>query len=317
MIRIRRKAYVTLYEVLTTFCRVLAPFLPFICEEIYQNLVRSVDKKAPQSVHLCSFPQAEPELIDTQVLKGMEFLQKVVTLGRSLSKQQKRKIRLPLKSLTVVVDSEALEAYVRQMSYLLSEALNVKEVRITSEESDLIQRSAKPNFKTLGKRFGKQMNTARDQIVAFTPKEIKTLLEGGSVTVLGEAITGEDIEWVRQEKEGLTVMTDQSVTIALDFQSTPALESEGNSNELVRCIQATRKDLDLEVLDQIEVFLHAPESLQKDFKSFQEYIFNETLTRGLFFDLKVTDPQKLPQGVWNWDINGTAVFAKVQKCNNT
>lgn len=307
----KEKAYQTLYEVLTSFCHVLAPFLPFICEEIYQNLVRQIQPEAPLSIHLCRFPEAEKSLIQDDVLRYMETIQKVVALGRSLSKQQKRKIRMPLSSITIVVDGEEARLYVQKMSYLIAEALNVKEVRIIPDESELVHLSAKPNFRVLGKRYGKRMKEAQQLISELSAPQMKTLLNNGSIEILGESLTKEDIELVRTEKEGLTVMTDQGVTIAMNFQVTPALVSEGNANELVRCIQSERKEMDLEVLDKIHLHLGVPENLQNDFSHFQEYVLSETQAIEMSFDLLIESKQEKETRLW--DINGTEILAKIVK----
>lgn len=307
----KEKAYLTLYEILTSFCQVLAPFLPFICEEIYQNLVRSVNQQAKKSIHLCPFPKADTSVIHEDVLRYMDSIQKVVALGRSLSKQQKRKIRMPIASLTIVVADPKARDYVQKMSYLISEALNVKEIKIIADESELVHISAKPNFRVLGKRFGKQMGDAQKIINTWTYDQIQKIQKGESLEVLGQSVTKEDIDIVRKEKEGLTVMTEEGVTIAMDFKITPELESEGNANELVRSIQAERKEMDLDVLDKIQIRLFAPEKLQTDFKAFQEYIFNETQTRQLEYSLKIEAKSKA--SVRSWDINGTEVLAEITK----
>ncbi|NND02331.1 MAG: isoleucine--tRNA ligase, partial [Acidimicrobiia bacterium] len=209
-------AFATLYEVLITFSKVAAPVLPFITEEIYQSLVRSVDADAPESVHHNLYPQAEDSLIDPDLEAAMDVTRRVVNLGRGLRKREQLRVRQPLSRLTVVTRDPLAQDGVGSHTELIAEELNVKEVAIDSEEGDLVHLSAKANFKTLGPRFGPRMREVASAIAALDHDQIATMLEAGATTIGEDTLTAEDVVVDREPRSGIVVAADRELTIVLD-----------------------------------------------------------------------------------------------------
>ena len=270
-------AYATLYRVLVIFVKALAPVLPFITESIYQNLVCRVDESAPDSVHLCDMPQADESLRDAELEEQMALATRAVVLGRSLRSKHDLKVRQPLRSLYLLPPDEHSRYELGQMVDLLADELNIKEVFLVEDETDLSEVSYRPNFRVLGPRFGKQMKEVGQRIGELTQQETELLKAGDKIAVAGGEIGIEDVEVQRREKEGVVVAIDNNLGVGLDVQLDDELVAEGVAREIVNRVQNMRKDAGLEVSDRIRIGVQGEAGLLEAIGQHREYIAAETL----------------------------------------
>jgi isoleucyl-tRNA synthetase len=280
----RREAFETLYEVLLTLSKVAAPFVPFISEGVYQELKTS-DMK--ESVHLCDFPKVNAKLRDENLEKEMDFVQRVVSIGHALRKEQKIKVRQPLSKAHIVASNEEILNILEKQNELIKEELNVKELNFHKNEEKFVELSVKPNFRVLGKKVGKDMPQVQKMILDFSQHDLNNLRKGKSVIVkVGKEsyeITSEDVEVNRKSKEGIIAGNDQDLAIALDVHLTEELLSEGLAREIVNKINTMRKELDFEITDRINVIFDTTERVRKCFEKHQDYIMSEVLALNVKF----------------------------------
>jgi isoleucyl-tRNA synthetase len=271
-------AYTTLYTVLLDLSRIAAPFTPFISESIYRNLRTP---ELPESVHLCDFPTGNAARRDAALESQMAAVLAVVNLGRGLRSERDLKIRQPLPGIHVITrDFEALQN-VQELDVVIREELNVKSVHYGKDETELADLSAKPNFKTLGKKLGPKVKPLGDALAKWTTAEVAALLTSGQATIpLADGpieLTTEDVLVQRTPKEGLAVASDGSLVIALDTHLSPALIAEGHAREFVNRVQNLRKQADLEVTDRIRIRIQAHPDLLAALNTHRDYILTETL----------------------------------------
>jgi len=303
-------AYATLYRVLTDFSRVLAPFLPFLAEEIYQILVREVDKEKPESVHLCEFPTPDPGLESESLVSKMSLAREAVGLGRVLRAQKKVKNRQPLASLSLAVDSSDKAEALNSLQSLIMDELNVKKVVITLDESGFVKFGAKANFKVLGRKMGKNMKSVAQNILGFTHDDVKILLDGGSKALEEGKITREDILITREVKPGIVVEAGNRVTVALDTVITRELLLEGLARDCVNKIQNTRKESGFSVTDRIQLTVFPDgDDIKEMFREHQDYIESEVLAETLIFSENKVDLETL------LEYNGQIVSFSVRKAD--
>jgi isoleucyl-tRNA synthetase len=276
--RDKGEAYQTLYAVLLSLVKVAAPFIPFITDEIYRNL-RAPD--LPESVHLADFPAYDASRRDLTLEREMALARRAVSMGRSLRTLHNLKTRQPLKALHLVTRDPEERAILEGMADLIREELNVKEVLFRENEEELVEYTAKANFKVLGKALGKDMKEAAARIERLAARDIRTLLAGGTVELRLDGrtyqLTSESVAVTRTEKQNLKVLNEGSLTVALDPELTEELVQEGLVRDLVRGIQNLRKERGLAVTDRIELYLHGPEEVRKAVEAFQERLAGETL----------------------------------------
>ncbi|MEZ4238857.1 MAG: isoleucine--tRNA ligase [Myxococcota bacterium] len=256
-------AYATLYEVLVTFARVLAPFLPFVSEVLYQSLVvdAGVAKDEQDSVHLTDWPQVKEALVDAPLERAVGWTREAVRLGRRLRERHRLKTRQPLRKLTVVHhDAEVREALQAHAGSLADE-LNVKEVVIRADGDDLAAVSCKANFKALGKRYGGQMKAAAGEIERFGASELATLEGGQTIEVLGQPVALDDVVVRRDPRDDVVIETEGSLLVALDPTLDDGLVDEGIARELVSVLQRLRRDQGLEITQRITVSLATGDAL--------------------------------------------------------
>ena len=274
----KTEAYEALYIALKTFSQVAAPFIPFITESMWQNLRNDED---PISVHLSDYPVAEENKRDFALEFKMDTVQKAVSMGRSLRSQYNLKNRQPLRSVEFVTRNPEEKAVLLEMEESIREELNVKKVVFHEREDELVEYSAKANFKVLGKELGPLMKAASAVIAALDQSSIQSILEGGtlSIDVEGKTVelTEEKIIVERHEKAALKVVNDGTLTVALDSEITEELKLEGYVRDFVRGIQNLRKESGFEVTDRIEITASGNETLEKAFNMFADYISSETL----------------------------------------
>ncbi|MFN8674150.1 MAG: isoleucine--tRNA ligase [Candidatus Sericytochromatia bacterium] len=281
----KNEAYYTLYNVLLTFSKVIAPFLPFVSEEIYQNLKTD---DMPESVHLCDFPTYDDTLRSLEVEERMSIVQSAVFMGRALRAKHLLKNRQPLKSIYLVTKSEKTKQYLSEMSDLIKEELNVKEVVFSDKEDSLVTLSAKANFKSLGSKLGKNMKSVAERIQTFSSDDISNLEETNNkdIDIDGTifSIAYNDIIIVRTQKEGVVAESKDGLTVALDTKLTEELVQEGFAREFVNRVQTMRKESNFEVTDKIKVVFSGSSKLKESVLNFSDYIKLETLSENVSYD---------------------------------
>jgi len=274
----KRQAYQTLYSVLLTLVQVAAPFIPFITEEIYRNLKA---KGLPESVHLTDFPVYDPDLRDLELEEKMDLTRRTVSMGRALRTMHNLKIRQPLKALHLVTKDQQEKRILIEMEELIKDELNVRSVVFRENEEELVEYTAKPNYKVLGKQLGKDMKAAAARIEGLSMREIQSLLEGAILSIeIGDRVfdlTEEGVIIARTERENLKVLNEGSLTVALDSELTDELIQEGMARDLIRGIQNLRKELDLEVTDRIELSLFGAEQVKRAVEANEDTLKSETL----------------------------------------
>ncbi len=275
----KNQAYETLYTVLMKLVTVASPFIPFVTEEIYLNLK---PEGTPDSVHLCDWPVSDDSKRDIELEHKMAVTRQAVSMGRALRSMHSLKTRQPLKALNLVTRDENEKMVLREMVDIISEELNVKEVIFRDNEEELVEYSAKANFKVLGKQLGPNMKTAAAAIMKLEPGEIQSLLEGATLSLgldFGNLeITEESVVIQRNEKDNMKVLNEGSLTIALDSEITEELRQEGMVRDIVRSVQNLRKDRDLDVTDRIVLSISGNDNVKAAVEAFQDYLSSETLT---------------------------------------
>ena len=280
-------AYHTLYEVLVAMSRMCAPFVPFIAEDLHQNLVRNAAPDAPESVHLCDWPEFDPALIDEALSEEMQTVRDIVSLGLANRASHKLKVRQPLPEVEVVLAHPALTDRVAAYEALIAEELNVKRVVFTQQAGHFVTFTVKPNYRTLGPLFGKRMPLVRKALDAADAAAVRgQLAERGEITLTladGEAATlGADVVEVSADaREGYAAEAGAVGVVVLDTRIDDALRAEGVARELVSKIQALRKDQALEYTARIEVFVSGDPALLEACRTFRDTIARETLARAI------------------------------------
>jgi isoleucyl-tRNA synthetase len=275
-------AYQTLYDVLVTLARLIAPIMPFTAEEMYQNLVRSVFDDAPESVHLCSYPTVHPALQDDQLVEDVDTLRRVVSLALSARKEANVKVRQPLSRLVVkAADEREREVLARMQTQILNE-LNVKAMEFISDESELQSFVIKPNLPKLGPKFGKRLPQIQQALSAANADQIGAKAAAGESVDLvlnGETVTlaPEDLLLERAPAMGLKVASDNGCIIALDTNLTPELKQEGMARDFVRYAQDLRKQAKFNVSDRITIHYLADGEVADAVVRHADYIKQETL----------------------------------------
>ena len=280
-------AYQTLYECLITVSKLTAPFAPFISEEIYQNLNGVTQKEKYESVHLSEFPK--PEYFDKELEDKMEIAQKVVYLTRSMRAKSNLKVRQPLQKIMVVVEKSKRETLGKMKDVILDE-VNIKDMVVLNDDSEIVNKSAKANFKSIGPKFGKKVNPVANAIKELGKAEISMLEAGNEVklNINGEEFTiaKEDVEIIGSEITGWVVETEEGVTVALDTELSDELIAEGLTREFVNRVQNMRKDAGFDVTDRIKINFEGSVKLVEAVNKFKDYVSNETLAEEFTNDKK-------------------------------
>ena len=300
-------AYMTLYTALVTVSKAAAPMIPFMTEEIYQNLVRSVDQNAPESIHLCMFPEVNEDQIDTELEQNMEHVLKLVVMGRACRNTSNIKNRQPIGQMFVKAAFDLPEFY----QDIVADELNVKNVKFTDDVRDFTSYSFKPQLKTVGPKYGKMLggikaaldhadgNSAMDEI--NETGALKLDVSGQEITLFKE-----DLLIDTAQIEGYVSENDNGITVVLDTNLTPELLEEGFVREIISKVQTMRKEADFEVMDRIKVTYKGSEKAEKIFAEHSDEIGGEVLAD------KVVKAE--PAGyVKEWKINGEAVTMGVEK----
>ncbi len=299
-------AYMTLYTVLVEFSKLCAPFIPFMTEQIYQNLVLSVDKNAPQSVHLCDFPKANPNFNFPMIENEMDSIRKIVILGRACRNSANVKNRQPISTIYVQTKETVNPNY---LAIILDE-LNVKEVRFTDDASDFISYNFKPQLKTMGPKYGKLVRPIFEAINSLDGGEVMAKLNAGeTITVTVEdttaEITKEDVLIETLQKDGFVSDSDMGSTVVLDTNLTEELIEEGFVREILSKIQTMRKDNGFEVQDNIKIGFEGSEKIIKIVNDNKEEIANQSLALDIF--------EGVCESAKEWNINGEKVKICIAK----
>jgi len=284
----KQAAYSTLYTALVTVAKLLAPSMPFLADELYQNLVRSVDQSTPESVHLAKWPEVLPEMIDESLNRDMALVMRLVSLGHSARQKANRKVRQPLAEAAFSVGNVSERKAVETYADLFTDELNVKHVRLLDSATEAVSHTVKPLPKQLGQKYGNKFPAIQKAILAMNTEEAAhTLLKGKSLKVQADSetyqIQPEEVEVKALAKEGFAVAEEGAYVAALVIDLTPELVQEGLAREFVRRVQDLRKNADLDVADRIELFLEASAGLRSAVEAYRDYITAETLTSNLVF----------------------------------
>lgn len=277
-------AYATLYEVLTTFAQVAAPLMPFMSETLYQNLVvgPGMNKSGQESVHLCDFPEAHDSKIDKKLEHSLELVRQIVAMGRALREKHRLKTRQPLKAITVVSSEPDSKNTLLDHAELITSELNIRELIILDSANSLCDISSKPNFKALGPKLGKDMGIVTKAIEALSMNQIAELEAGKSIDISGHEITLSDIVINREAKGDKVVMSEGTLTVAIDTDLDADLKDEGLMREAVSLLQRLRKSNGLEVTDRIKLELFSDDSeLLRAMRHHENYVKSELLASEL------------------------------------
>jgi isoleucyl-tRNA synthetase len=305
-------AYQTLYECLVTVCKLTSPFAPFISDELYKDMNSNTGREQYESVHLADFPSAGK--VDNQLELRMEVAQSVVYLTRAMRAKSNLKVRQPLKKIMVVVDKDRRESLTRMAPVILEE-VNIKELIVLEDDSEIVSKSAKANFKSLGPKFGQKVQLISKQIKGFNSEQIKMLEEGNSVklTIDGEdfSIEREDVEIISSEIKGWFVESDGGVTVAIDIELDESLIAEGLAREFVNRIQNMRKDAGFEVIDKINIRYTGSNIINNAIQSFANYIAGEALADN------IENSDKLNGGFkQDWQIGDQSCSIQIEKVSS-
>ncbi len=280
----KKEAYEALYVALKTFSLVASPFIPFITEQIWQNLRTSEDK---ESVHLCDYPVYNEKWHNEELEFKMATVQKAVSMGRSLRNTFNLKNRQPLASVALVTRNENEKRVLAEMEDSIREELNVKKVEFHDREDELVEYKCKANFKVLGKELGPKMKKAASIIQELSSEQIQSILEGTNLSIDVDGTTvdlnAEKILVERLEKDGLKVLNEGTLTVGLDSKITDELKKEGYVRDLVRGIQNLRKESGFEVTDRINLSVSGDDELKASFEMFRDFVSSETLASSAEF----------------------------------
>ena len=287
----KQSAYSTLYTALVTVAKLLAPAMPFLAEELYQNLVCSVDETAPESVHLAEWPKTMPEFIDESLNRDMATVMRLVSLVHAARQKANRKVRQPLAEAAFSVGSPAERKALETHADIVADELNVKRVRALDASAEALTHTVKPLPKQLGQKYGNKFPALQKAILAMNAEDVaRTLLSGQPLKVSVDGteygILPEEVEVKANAKSGFAVAEEGAYVAALVTDLTPELVQEGLAREFVRRVQDLRKSTDLDVADRVNLFVEASAGLQSAVEAHKDYITSETLT----VDLKFATP---------------------------
>ncbi len=300
-------AYMTLYTALVTVCKVAAPMIPFMTEDIYQNLVCNLDKEAPESIHLCAYPEVEEAYIDSELERYMEEVLKVVVMGRACRNTANIKNRQPVGMMYIKADAELPEFY----QEIIREELNVKDITFTQDVRNFTSYTFKPQLKTVGPKYGKIVNAIRQTLAGLDGNEaMDELKEKGMLAfeLDGQQVelTEEDLLIETAQMEGFVSESDQNMTVVLDTNLSAELIEEGFVRELISKIQTMRKEADFQVMDRITISHAGNDAIAEIFRTHGEQIRDEVLADCITAG-NVTGYVK------EWNINGENVQLGVEK----
>ncbi|MFO7895681.1 MAG: isoleucine--tRNA ligase [Candidatus Cloacimonadales bacterium] len=297
----KKAAYLTLYQVLVSVSKLMAPVAPYLAEEIFTNLT------GRESVHLEAFPQVNAAAVKPLLEKEMQTVIELVSLGRAARNTCQIKVRQTLGALYI---PERYKPLIARMENLIKEEINVQEIKYIQEKDDFVTYDFKPNFKVMGPKFGKHMKNIAATLKRLDSNHVVDALHAGKDYVLdvdGKSfqLTEEDLIISIKDKEGFVFESNKELFVALDTHLTPELIEEGLARELVNKIQFTRKEKDFEIMDKIHIFYFGDEQITAVFRKFEDYIMSETLAES------ISKVDEVGEDMEDWDINGISVKLSV------
>ena len=300
-------AYMTLYTCLVTFCKAAAPMIPFMTEEIYQNLVRSVDASQPESIHLCDFPKVEEEHVDKKLEADMDIVLKAVVMGRACRNTANIKNRQPVNTMFVKAEYELTDFY----KDIIADELNVKKVVFTNDVREFTSYTFKPQLRTVGPKYGKQLGAIKKYLEELDGNAaMDTLQKDGALKfTAGDvevSLTEEDLLIEMTQKEGYVTEADNSMTVVLDTNLTPELIEEGFVLELISKIQTMRKDAGFEVTDHIRVAFADNDKIEEIAQKHEKEITGKVLADALSVKNELSVAKE-------WNVNGENVKISVER----
>ena len=277
-------AYVTLYRVLVTLCKISAPYIPFMTEEIYQNLVVGLDKNAEESIHLCLWPEVNENEIDPKLEEEMDLAYTIVKLGRSCRNSVNIKNRQPLSKMLISVKN--LPEY---YSDIVKDELNVKEVVLAADMKDYVNFEIKPNLPVLGREYGKLIPIIKQKIAEFNQMELATKIEAGDIQYIEIEdvqipLSKENLLITMQGKEGFAFSGTGEIGVVIETEITPELKEEGFLREILSKVQNMRKESGFEVMDNINLYVGGNKDLEAVVKKYEDVIKHDTLAKNVFYD---------------------------------
>ncbi len=294
----KRAVYLTMYEALTTLCKICAPITPFLTEEIYGKLTKE------KSVHLADFPIENMELIETAVEERMDLVRDICSLGRFAREEVNIKVRQPIKNLILLKSDEMI---IGDLLPVIKEELNVKEIIFKEDMTEYLEYIAKPNFQVLGKTLGPKIKELQEILNKLTSKEITKILEKGlKIKLAGESfeLTKDNTIISIKQKEGYASTSNNKTIVVLDTELTEELILEGLAREFVRKVQSLRKDADFIITDHINIYYNGTENIEKMLEHYKDYVMKETLGDNLIKDTSLKD---------KYDLNEEESYIKVEK----
>jgi len=290
-------AYQTLYTCMVTIAKIAAPIAPFFMDKLYLDLNAVSKKEIFESVHLADFPVFKDSFIDKSLERKMEDAQTISSLVLSLRAKEKIKVRQPLQKIMIPVESTEQKSSILAVANLIKHEVNIKEIVLLEDASDILVKQIKPNFKTLGPKFGKEMKFIANAIQSFTKQDIVKIELNGKIAIELEGkiinLDLSDVEISSKDIEGWLVANEGSITVALDVTISEELRKEGVARELINRIQNARKDKGLEVTDRIKLTVLKFEDLEESINNNKEYIMSETLTDELVFVDQLIDGSEI------------------------
>jgi len=304
-------AYLTLYEVLVAFVRAVAPVVPFVAEELYQELVAKQDPQAAESVHLSDYPPGREELIDKKLEWRMSTARKIISLGLAARKSAQLKVRQPLKKISVILPEDEAPQLLDGLLDLLTEEVNVKEVEFLKDASSLKRLVARPIFQNLGPRFGKKVNAVAEVIRELPAEKVEALRASGSLKLFvegqEESIEASEVQIEEVTRAGYVGASENGYQVYLSTELDDKLRGEGFAREVVNKVQNMRKKAGFNVSDRIVLGIETTPLLQRAVEGFSDYIARETLSEKIQFK---TEDDAFSQ---RWDINGEKAAISVRK----
>jgi isoleucyl-tRNA synthetase len=284
----KNAAYATLYEVLVTLCKTLAPIIPFTTEEMYQNLVAGAVAAAPESVHLTDYPEVDAALIDERLESEVDAVIRVVEMGRAARNATQLKVRQPLARIVVKAPDRVARDGIEKSEAQIKEELNIKALELVDDAAALLTYTVKPDFKALGPKHGKEMGAVAKAVETLEPLEAKARVDAGEklqVQVGDRSIEllPEEVEFRSEPAEGLYAHEDHDWVVALDVRLTDALVLEGIARDFIRHVASMRKEADFQVDDRINIYLDAEGKVLEAVKAHQDFISTENLARNIEF----------------------------------
>ena len=310
-------AYMTLYTALVEICKAAAPMIPFMTEEIYQNLVRSINTEAPESIHLCDFPAVNEAWIDKELEKNMDEVLKIVVMGRACRNSANIKNRQPIGNMYVKAPNVLSEYFVE----IIEDELNVKKVNFTEDVSAYTSYTFKPQLRTVGPKYGKFLGQIQKALAELDGNKAMAELKADGVLALPTVsddvkLSEEDLLITMTQMEGYVTEGDNTVTVVLDTNQTPELVEEGFVRELISKIQTMRKEAGFEVMDKISIYYHADEKVADIFHKYGNDIMGDVLGTEVVAEADSFDSGE--NGIYckEWNINGEKVLLGVKKGEN-